>query len=103
MTNGTGGDSDVLTSVNGYGVFDDLPVVRNVMIGGSFARQSNKRDVAAIYAGSNLWKFTYLVEFDIIDDRTAAAAQTGRDWLASMPRSTSCCSTGSTSAAPSTT
>ncbi len=83
VTNGTGGDRDVLASVNGYGMFEDLPVVRNVLAGGSFAYQSNKRDVAAIYAGSNIWKFTYLAEFDIIDDRTTAAAATGRDKFAS--------------------
>jgi hypothetical protein len=73
ITNGEGGDRDVSTTVNGYGVWDDIPVVRNVMAGASFARQSNKRDVAGFYAGSNLWKFTYLAEFDLIDDRTVAS------------------------------
>jgi hypothetical protein len=83
VTNGAGGDRDVLSTVNGYGMFEDLPVVRNVLAGASFAYQSNKRDVTAIYAGSNFWKFTYLGEFDIIDDRTTAAAATGRDKFAS--------------------
>ncbi len=73
ITNGEGGDRDVATTVNGYGVWDDIPVVRTIMAGTSFARQSNKRDVAAFYGGSNLWKFTYLAEFDLIDDRTVAS------------------------------
>lgn len=83
VTNGAGGDRDVLTSFNGYGVFDDLPVVRNVLAGASVARQSNKRTVGAIYGGANLWKFTYLAEFDWIDDRTVLPPDTGRDQYAS--------------------
>jgi hypothetical protein len=72
VTNGSNspaGDTDVQTAVNGYGVFEDVPVVRNVLAGMSFARQSNKRSVGGFYAGSNLWRFTYLGEFDLIDDR----------------------------------
>src|SRR5262245_26838652 len=82
-TNGTPGDTSVLTTVNGYGMFDDLPVVRNVLTGASYAHQSSQRQVAAFYAGSNLWKFTYLGEFDIIDDNTTLPANTGRDQFAS--------------------
>jgi hypothetical protein len=69
ITNGTGGDTDVAATVNAYTVFENVPVVRNVMAGGSFARESNKRDYGCIYFGSNLWHFTYLGEFDWIDDR----------------------------------
>jgi len=83
VTNGAGGDRDVLTTFNGYGVFDELPVVRNVLAGGSFARQSNKRNVAAFYGGTNFWKFTTVMEFDIIDDRTVLPPNTGRDQYAS--------------------
>jgi hypothetical protein len=82
ITNGQGGDTDVATTVNGYGVFEDIPIVRTIMAGASFARQSNKRDVAAFYGGSNLWKFTYMAEFDLIDDRTVASA-IARDQYAS--------------------
>ncbi len=74
ITNGTAGDKDVAATVNGYGLFEDIPVVRNVLAGASFARQTNKRSAAAWYAGSNVWKFTYLGEFDWIDDRTPASA-----------------------------
>jgi hypothetical protein len=82
ITNGSSSDKDVLATFNGYGVFQDIPVVKTIMAGTSFARQSNKRDVAAWYAGSNLWKFTYLGEFDWIDDRTVATASK-RDQYAS--------------------
>ena len=89
VTNGTSGDKDVSVTANGYGLFEDIPVVRSVLTGLSFARQSNKRDVTAFYAGSNLWWFTYLAEFDLIDDRTVAseghrdqyAAYAELDWL----------------------
>jgi hypothetical protein len=69
ITNGTPGDKDVAATINAYGVFEEVPVVRNVLAGGSFARQSNKRSEGCVYAGSNLWHFTYLGEFDLINDR----------------------------------
>jgi hypothetical protein len=81
ITNGTKGDRDVQATVNGYGVFQDVPVVRNVTAGASFARQSNKRNVAGFYAGSNLWKFTYLGELDVISDRQVST-EGKRDQLA---------------------
>jgi hypothetical protein len=83
VTNGAGGDKDVLTTINGYGVFEDVPVVRDVLAGASFARQSNERNVAAFYAGANLWHFTYLGEFDLITDNTTLPPNTGRDQFAS--------------------
>ena len=67
--------------MNGYGVFQDIPVVQTIMAGASFARQNDKRDAAAWYAGSNIWHFTYLGEFDLIDDRTVAS-QNKRDQYA---------------------
>jgi hypothetical protein len=68
ITNGEGGDKDVQATINGYGVFEEVPVVRNVLAGLSFARQSDKRNVTAFYGGANLWRFTYLGEVDIISD-----------------------------------
>ena len=70
ITNGQAGDKDVLATFNGYTVIEDLPVVRNVITGVSYARVTNRREVAGFYAGSNLWRFTYLGELDLIDDRT---------------------------------
>jgi hypothetical protein len=72
ITNGKQGDKDVQATFNGYALIEDVPVVRNVMAGGSFARQSNKRDEGAFYGGSNYWHFTYLGELDLISDRTVA-------------------------------
>jgi hypothetical protein len=74
ITNGTPGDHDVLATLNGYGVFQDIPVVQTIMAGASVARQSNKRWVSAFYAGSNYWRFTYLAEFDPINDNSVATA-----------------------------
>lgn len=76
VTNGSNspaGNKDVQSAINGYGVFQDVPVVRNVLAGLSFARQSNKRTVAGFYAGSNLWRFSYLGELDLIDDRALSS------------------------------
>ena len=75
VTNGRKGDKDVLATINGYGVFQDIPVVQTIMAGASFARQSNKRNVAAFYAGSNIWRLTYLAEFDPIDDNTVSSVK----------------------------
>ena len=80
---GSSSSKTVLTSVNGYGMFEDVPVVRNVLAGGSFAHQSTQRNVSAFYAGSNIWQLTYLGEFDLIDDTTALPKNTGRDQFAS--------------------
>jgi hypothetical protein len=74
ITNGSPGDKDVQATVNGYGVWQDIPVVENIIGGASFARQSDKRNVAGFYAGSKLWKFTYLGELDVIHDKTVATA-----------------------------
>jgi len=80
ITNGTSGDKDVQATINAYTLLQDVPVVRNVLVGGSFARQSNKRDVGGVYFGSNWWKFTYLGEFDVIDDRSPSSATFNDDF-----------------------
>jgi hypothetical protein len=80
--NGTAGDKDVAATLNAYTVFEDVPVVRNVLAGGSFARASNKRNVGGFYAGSNLWRFTYLGEIDFIDDRKVGSPGRRDDFAA---------------------
>src|SRR5439155_12614989 len=82
ITNGTAGDKDVAATINAYTVFEDVPVVRNVIAGGSFARASNKRNVGGFYAGSNLWRFTYLGELDFIDDRKVGSPGRSDDFAA---------------------
>jgi len=74
VTNGAQGDTDVQTAINGYAVFDDVPVVRSVLAGASYLRQANDRYAAAWYAGTNLWNFTMLGEFVLIDDRSDTPA-----------------------------
>ena len=69
ITNGAPGDKDVAATVNGYTMLEDVPVVRHVLAGASFARQSNKRYEGGFYGGSNWWRFTYLGEIDWINDR----------------------------------
>jgi hypothetical protein len=81
VTNGEDGDKDVQATVNAYAVIQDVPVLRNFMGGASFARQSNLRNVAAVYGGSNLWRFTYLGEVDFIHDHQPST-EGKRDQLA---------------------
>jgi hypothetical protein len=81
VTNGEDGDKDVQATVNAYAVIQDLPVVKHLMGGASFARQSNQRNVAAVYGGSNLWRFTYLGEVDFIHDHQVSTVGK-RDQLA---------------------
>ena len=81
VTNGQDGDKDVQATVNAYAVIQDLPVVKHLMGGTSFARQSDKRNVAAVYGGSNLWRFTYLGEVDFIHDNQVSTVGK-RDQLA---------------------
>ncbi len=80
ITNGKSGDNDVAATLNGYAVVTDVPVVRNVIAGGSLARQTNKRDVYAVYAGSNYGPLTYLAEADKFEDRNLATAGRRADW-----------------------
>ncbi len=82
ITNGTPGDHDVSATLNAYTVFEDVPVVRNVIAGGSFARQSNQRWVGGAYGGANVWKITYLGEFDKIDDRKVTSPGRQDDFAA---------------------
>lgn len=81
VTNGQDGDKDVQATVNGYAVIPDVPVLKQLVGGASFARQSDKRNVAAVYGGSNLWRFTYLGEIDFIHDHQVSTVGK-RDQLA---------------------
>lgn len=75
VTNGSPADKDVAWTVNGYALVTDLPTVRNVLGGASFARQSDKRNLVSVYAGSNLWRFTYLGEIDLINDSSTSTSR----------------------------
>lgn len=75
VTDGAAGDTDVAVTVNGYGMFEDVPVVRSVLAGASFAQQSPDRLLGSFYAGANWGPLTYLGEFVLIDDQSAALAE----------------------------
>jgi len=81
VTNGAGGDRDVQLTLNAYTVLEDLPGIGHTLLGASYARQSNARSVSGLYAGANLWRFTYLGEVDFIDDSTSGSV-TARDHFA---------------------
>jgi hypothetical protein len=88
VTDGTEGNREVVVTLNGYALFNDVPYVRTVLAGASWSRQSPKRNVAAFYAGSNLWTLTYLAEIDVITDnrpgsnpRDQLAAYAEVNWL----------------------
>lgn len=73
LTNGEPGDTDFAVTVNGYGLWTDVPFVRNVLAGASYARQSPKRQLGGVYAGTNVWNLTALAEFDLFNDHTVAS------------------------------
>jgi len=80
ITNTSSSNNDVAATINAYAVFEDVPVVRNLVAGGSFARQSNKRWVGGVYGGANWWHFTYLGEFDEISDRSPTSPTFNDNW-----------------------
>lgn len=73
VTNGPSGDKDVSATINAYGLWEDVPVVRNVLLGASYARVTDKQKAAAFYGGANLWLFSSIVQFDLIDDNSVAS------------------------------
>lgn len=75
VTNGTGISRGQRigkqVSLNGSYLFSNVPVVRNLWIGGSFAHNSLKgkeRMLYGFHAGLNLWRLTVLGEIDFIED-----------------------------------
>lgn len=81
VTNGAAGDRNVQLTLNAYALLEDLPLIGHTLVGASYVRQSNARSVGGVYAGANLWRFTYLGEVDLIDDSTSGSV-TARDQLA---------------------
>jgi hypothetical protein len=70
VTDGIKGNRDVVVTVNGYTLLEDIPVLGNVLAGGSYARLTNKLNEWSVYGGANLWRFTYLGEVDFITNNT---------------------------------
>jgi hypothetical protein len=72
VTNGASGNTEVRETFNSYAMLRDLPIVENLMLGGSFihsAPSSGQRYVYGFYLGSNLGpQFEYQAEVDWIHD-----------------------------------
>jgi hypothetical protein len=94
LTNGTGVSAGQRlgkqVALNGYYMFD-LPVVRTLMLGGSYSHNSlegKSRTLYGFHGGTNLWRFTLLGEVDFIEDQqipgspSQFAAYTELNWLA---------------------
>jgi hypothetical protein len=75
VSNGPSGDRDVQVTTTLSVLFDELPVVRNVLAGGSFSRvgpPGSQTTVFGFFAGSNFERFTCLGEVDFRDDHNQA-------------------------------
>lgn len=75
ITDGPPGDRDVQVTGTVYTVFDELPVVRNVLAGASFSRvgpPSTQTMLFGFFAGTNIERFTFLGEVDFRQDKNAA-------------------------------
>lgn len=80
VSEGPPGDRDVQVTTTAYGVIDELPVVRNLLFGGSFSRTGPpgvQTNVFGFFTGTNLGPFTYLGE---VDWRYEKSDQTGGEY-----------------------
>jgi hypothetical protein len=80
VSQGPPGDRDVQVTTTAYAVVDDIPVVRNILFGGSFSRTGPpgvQTNVFGFFTGTNLGPFTYLGEVDFRYDKTD---QTGGEY-----------------------
>ncbi len=72
VSDGASRDRDVRTTGTVYTMLTDVPVVRNVMIGGSGSRvgpSGSETTLLGLFAGTNLGPFTYLGEADFRSDK----------------------------------
>ncbi|MGH3056412.1 MAG: hypothetical protein ACRDL7_15665, partial [Gaiellaceae bacterium] len=75
LSDGPSGDRDVQVTSTVSALFTELPVVRNVMVGGSFSRvgpPGSQTTIFGFFGGSNLERFTFLGEVDFRDDHNQA-------------------------------
>jgi len=74
VTDGPSGDRDAQVTTTAYTLFDEVPVVKNVLAGGSFSRvgpPGSETQVFGFFVGSNIERLTYLGEVDFRDDRNS--------------------------------
>jgi hypothetical protein len=72
VSDGAPRDRDVRATGTVYTMLTDVPVVRNVMIGGSGSRvgpPGSETTLLGVFAGTNLGPFTYLGEADFRSDK----------------------------------
>lgn len=75
VTDGSAGDRDVRTVGTVYAVYDEVPILRTLMIGGSASRvapPSGETLVFGFFAGTNLGPVTLLGEADFRSDKGRA-------------------------------
>jgi len=77
VTNGTDTTGDGTQKqylVNAYYLFHSVPVLRNVMLGGSFAyNDPADRTLGGLYFAANIWRFTVLAEGDLIREESTGS------------------------------
>ena len=74
VTDGPSGDRDAQFTTTVSTLFTDLPVVRNVLAGGSFSRvgpPGTQTTLFGFFAGSNVERFTFLGEADFREDHNS--------------------------------
>lgn len=79
VSNGASGDRDVWVSGTVSAMWTEVPVVRNVFLGGSAAHMGGSVDNVefCFFGGSNLGPLTGLGEVDFLETNTATAGQQG--------------------------
>lgn len=78
VTDGSPGDRDVRVTGTAYTLFDELPIVRSLMLGTSFSRvgpPGTETIVWGFFAGKTIQRLTLLAEVDFRSDRLR---ETGR-------------------------
>lgn len=74
VTDGPSGDRDVQVTGTVYTLFDELPVLRNVLTGVSFSRvgpPSTQTTIFGFFAGTNIERFSFLSEVDFREDKNS--------------------------------
>lgn len=82
VSNGTSSDKDVQVTGTVYSLFTGVPVVRSVLLGGSFshvAPPGAETWVWGFFTGFNLGRFTYLGEVDFREDKDKNDAEPSTD------------------------
>jgi hypothetical protein len=80
VSQGPPGDRDVQVTTTAYAVVDEIPVIRNLLLGASFSRTGPpgvQINVFGFFTGANLGPFTYLGEVDFRYDKSD---QTGGEY-----------------------